>query len=49
MIEGTAGKEGIPITRPDVYICNVVNAVRPKIARRSRMRWKSAGSSCSAS
>ncbi|MEP6961675.1 MAG: uracil-DNA glycosylase family protein, partial [Acidobacteriota bacterium] len=23
MIEGTASKEGIPIKRPDVYICNV--------------------------
>ncbi|MFN7997818.1 MAG: hypothetical protein U0Q18_29635 [Bryobacteraceae bacterium] len=24
MIEGTARKEGIPIVRKDVYICNVV-------------------------
>lgn len=29
MIEGTARKEGIPITRPDVYICNVVKCRPP--------------------
>lgn len=30
MIDGTAGKEGIPITRPDVYICNVVKCRPPE-------------------
>jgi len=30
MIEGTAKKEGIPITRPDVYICNVVKCRPPE-------------------
>jgi DNA polymerase len=30
MIEGTAGKEGIPIRRPDVYICNVVKCRPPE-------------------
>ncbi|HEV2688126.1 MAG TPA: uracil-DNA glycosylase, partial [Bryobacteraceae bacterium] len=29
MIEGTARKEGIPIQRPDVYICNVVKCRPP--------------------
>src|SRR5690349_22084291 len=29
MIEGTAKKEGIPIQRPDVYICNVVKCRPP--------------------
>ncbi len=29
MIEGTASKEGIPIKRPDVYICNVVKCRPP--------------------
>jgi DNA polymerase len=29
MIEGTARKEGIPITRQDVYICNVVKCRPP--------------------
>ncbi len=29
MIEGTARKEGIPLTRPDVYICNVVKCRPP--------------------
>ena len=29
MIEGTATKEGIPIKRPDVYICNVVKCRPP--------------------
>jgi uracil-DNA glycosylase len=29
MIEGTAAKEGIPITRSDVYICNVVKCRPP--------------------
>ena len=29
MIEGTARKEGIPILRPDVYICNVVKCRPP--------------------
>ncbi len=29
MIEGTAKKEGIPIARPDVYICNVVKCRPP--------------------
>lgn len=29
MIEGTAAKEGIPIKRPDVYICNVVKCRPP--------------------
>ncbi len=29
MIEGTAKREGIPITRPDVYICNVVKCRPP--------------------
>lgn len=30
MIDGTARKEGIPITRPDVYICNVVKCRPPQ-------------------
>jgi DNA polymerase len=30
MIEGTASKEGIPIGRPDVYICNVVKCRPPE-------------------
>ena len=30
MIEGTASKEGIPITRADVYICNVVKCRPPE-------------------
>ncbi|MDP9112340.1 MAG: uracil-DNA glycosylase [Acidobacteriota bacterium] len=30
MIEGTALKEGIPIQRPDVYICNVVKCRPPE-------------------
>jgi uracil-DNA glycosylase len=30
MIEGTAVKEGIPIQRPDVYICNVVKCRPPE-------------------
>jgi DNA polymerase len=30
MIEGTASKEGIPITRSDVYICNVVKCRPPE-------------------
>ncbi len=30
MIEGTAAKEGIQITRPDVYICNVVKCRPPE-------------------
>jgi uracil-DNA glycosylase family 4 len=29
MIEGTAKREGIPIQRPDVYICNVVKCRPP--------------------
>jgi DNA polymerase len=29
MIEGTAGKEGIPVKREDVYICNVVKCRPP--------------------
>ena len=29
MIDGTASKEGIPITRQDVYICNVVKCRPP--------------------
>src|SRR5258708_5001417 len=29
MIENTASKEGIPIKRPDVYICNVVKCRPP--------------------
>lgn len=29
MIENTAAKEGIPITRPDVYICNVTKCRPP--------------------
>jgi DNA polymerase len=29
MIEGTARKEGIPLLRPDVYICNVVKCRPP--------------------
>jgi len=29
MIEGTASKEGIPLKRPDVYICNVVKCRPP--------------------
>ena len=29
MIENTAAKEGIPITRPDIYICNVVKCRPP--------------------
>jgi uracil-DNA glycosylase len=30
MIDNTASKEGIPITRPDVYICNVVKCRPPE-------------------
>src|SRR5690348_15159541 len=30
MIDGTASKEGIPISRPDVYICNVVKCRPPE-------------------
>src|SRR5271154_1441236 len=30
MIDGTAKKEGIAITRPDVYICNVVKCRPPE-------------------
>jgi DNA polymerase len=30
MIEGTAGKEGIPLKRDDVYICNVVKCRPPE-------------------
>ncbi len=30
MIEGTAAKEGIPLKRPDVYICNVVKCRPPE-------------------
>jgi DNA polymerase len=30
MIEGTARKEGIPLSRPDVYICNVVKCRPPQ-------------------
>lgn len=30
MIEGTASKEGIPIKRPDIYICNVVKCRPPE-------------------
>jgi uracil-DNA glycosylase len=30
MIEGTAAKEGIPLNRPDVYICNVVKCRPPE-------------------
>lgn len=30
MIEGTAAKEGIPVKRPDVYICNVVKCRPPQ-------------------
>jgi DNA polymerase len=30
MIDGTAAKEGIQITRPDVYICNVVKCRPPE-------------------
>jgi DNA polymerase len=30
MIEGTAGKEGIPLKRGDVYICNVVKCRPPE-------------------
>jgi DNA polymerase len=30
MIEGTAAKEGIPIKRPDIYICNVVKCRPPE-------------------
>jgi uracil-DNA glycosylase len=30
MIENTASKEGIPISRPDVYICNVVKCRPPE-------------------
>jgi uracil-DNA glycosylase len=30
MIEGTARKEGIPLARPDVYICNVVKCRPPE-------------------
>jgi DNA polymerase len=30
MIEGTAGKEGIPLKREDVYICNVVKCRPPE-------------------
>ena len=31
MIENTASKEGIPIQRPDVYICNVVKIGRAHV------------------
>jgi uracil-DNA glycosylase len=30
MIEGTAAREGIPIKRPDIYICNVVKCRPPE-------------------
>jgi uracil-DNA glycosylase len=30
MIDGTAAKEGMPIRRPDVYICNVVKCRPPE-------------------
>lgn len=30
MIDGTAAKEGIPIKRPDVYICNIVKCRPPE-------------------
>lgn len=30
MIEGTARKEGLPLARPDVYICNVVKCRPPE-------------------
>jgi len=30
MIDGTACKEGIPVSRPDVYICNVVKCRPPE-------------------
>ena len=30
MIEGTARKEGLPLQRPDVYICNVVKCRPPE-------------------
>lgn len=30
MIEGTSAKEGIPVKRPDVYICNVVKCRPPE-------------------
>src|SRR4051812_24947828 len=30
MIDGTASKEGIPVQRPDVYICNVVKCRPPE-------------------
>ena len=30
MIEGTATKEGIPLKRADVYICNVVKCRPPE-------------------
>ncbi|HUA22117.1 MAG TPA: uracil-DNA glycosylase [Bryobacteraceae bacterium] len=30
MIEGTASKEGIPLKRPEVYICNVVKCRPPE-------------------
>lgn len=30
MIEGTAAKEGIPLKRPEVYICNVVKCRPPE-------------------
>ncbi len=30
MIDGTASKEGIPLSRPDVYICNVVKCRPPE-------------------
>ncbi len=30
MIEGTAAKEGIPLKRADVYICNVVKCRPPE-------------------
>ena len=34
MIEGTAAKEGIPLRRADVYICNVVKCRPPETAHR---------------
>ena len=49
MIDNTATREGIPIRRADVYICNVVKCRPRKIARRCRKRWKRADSSSTVS
>ena len=49
MIENTATKEGIPLRRRMSTSAMWSNAGRRRIARRNPMKWKSAGSFCSAS